>query len=390
MRILILTSSTGGGHNMRAASFKAWVEKKTHWEVRIHHALENTHGLYRFGVGVYNWIQKTYPRLHHLYFNYLELAAMHRKAKRIMGAERFLEILRDFKPQALLSTHAHLNHGFFELARQELGRENIRCVTYCGELFGGYGFSKHWVNPDADLFIGAVEECSKTAVKLGMAPEKTWTGGFLLKPEFYEKNFSSQARERFLTEELGFDPNAFVLVLSTGAVGANNHLRILKQLEKRRRPLQVAVLCGKNKAAFQKVYRWGRKKGRILKVKPLAYWTRMSILFQSATAVVARPGTGTTSEAILCGTPVIMNGIGGIMPQEWITVKFGMHHSIIRVAKSPGDIARILDNWQRRPSEVQQLATNIRRQKPKQTPVDILEKVTGEPVHSVQDPALVP
>ena len=44
-------------------------------EIQIHKCLENTHGLYRFGVGLYNRIQRYLPWAHHVYFNFLEVAA---------------------------------------------------------------------------------------------------------------------------------------------------------------------------------------------------------------------------------------------------------------------------------------------------------------------------
>ena len=79
VRTLILTSSTGGGHNMRANSFVHWTReaygRAAANEIQIHKCLENTHGLYRFGVGLYNRIQRYAPWAHHVYFNFLEVAA---------------------------------------------------------------------------------------------------------------------------------------------------------------------------------------------------------------------------------------------------------------------------------------------------------------------------
>ena len=75
VRTLILTSSTGGGHNMRASSFVHWTHETlgagAAEEIQIHKCLENTHGLYRFGVGLYNRIQRHIPWAHHVYFNFL-------------------------------------------------------------------------------------------------------------------------------------------------------------------------------------------------------------------------------------------------------------------------------------------------------------------------------
>ena len=101
MRILILTSSTGGGHNMRAEALKAWAEsnegKKYNFEVSVHSTLESTHPLYAFGVKLYNFIQKRSPYLHHLYFNYLELVSMHRNKEKILGKNNNTRTRDDFQ-----------------------------------------------------------------------------------------------------------------------------------------------------------------------------------------------------------------------------------------------------------------------------------------------------
>ncbi|MEM9445174.1 MAG: glycosyltransferase [Verrucomicrobiota bacterium] len=379
MRILVITSSTGGGHDMRAQSFKAWANKLTDWEVRVHQALESTHFIYALGVEIYNWIQRFFPRLHHLYFNYLEIMGIHRQASQLIGAEKFKKLLLDFKPEVLVSTHAHLNHGFFEYAVETLGGPaHLRCVTISTEFFGGYGFSKHWVNPKADLFIGGVAETCKAAIKLGMQPEKIFCGGFLLRPKFFDKACTLAKKEEFLGQ-MDLSPSSFTLLLSTGAVGANNHIPILRALRQRDKPLQVIVLCGRDEARLNRVERWSDRPGK-LKVKALGYWEDMPLLLQSVSATVTRPGAGTLSEAILTECPLIMNGIGGIMPQEWLNIKYGTKHGLIRVIRKPRDLCKILDNWERRPSDYQSIINNLKHQKPNAHPSQILAKAVGQEI----------
>ena len=220
MRILILTSSTGGGHNMRASSFVHWTRElyghPAANEIQIHKCLENTHSLYRFGVGLYNRIQRYAPWAHHAYFNFLEVAGLHYKRSRLLGVERFKAILDHVRPEVILSTHGSLNHGFFDLAREHLGRDRVRCVTYCGELFGKYGFSRHWVNPDADLFIGAVSRDVRHGAQTGYA-ERTHDGGRLScsTRAFYRPHLSADERASLLVG-LGLDPDRFTVLLSTG------------------------------------------------------------------------------------------------------------------------------------------------------------------------------
>jgi processive 1,2-diacylglycerol beta-glucosyltransferase len=373
MRILLLTAATGGGHDMRANAFLRWVERLTDWEATIRRPLEQSHGLYRFGVGTYNWIQRTAPRLHHGYFGLLELAALHRNPKRILGTQQYLSTIESVRPDVIVSTHAHLNHGFFDLARGALGRSKVRCITYCGELGDGYGFSRHWVNPEADLFVGAVEETVGAAIAMGMPAGKAWQGGFMLFPEFYDNDYEKGWRGRFVREQFGLDADEFILLLATGVVGANNHLAILKCLERRAKRVQVVALCGNDDRTFASLESWGRQASAV-RLKALRYRRDMSLVLRSVSTVVSRPGTGTTSEAIMSGCPLIMNGIGGFMPQETVTVRYGARHGIARTIRRAGEVGEILDAWEQSPHELDALKKNLRNRQPARHPRDILER----------------
>ncbi len=392
MRTLILTSSTGGGHNMRASSFVHWTRETAGAaaanEIQIHKCLENTHPLYRFGVGLYNRIQRHAPWAHHVYFNFLEVAGLHYSSRRLLGQERFRAILDHVRPRVVLSTHGSLNHGFFELAREHLGRENVRCVTYCGELFGQYGFSRHWVNPRADLFIGAVPETVEMARKLQMPKDRAVVGGFLLNPAFYHAPLSTEERATFLAS-LGLDAGKFTLLLSTGEHGVNNHLAFLEALcsKRPRRDLQVIALCGHNPAELDRVKRWGRRHAAVLPVLALPHSHMMHLLMQVSSAVVGRPGTGTTSEAIISGCPILFNCLGGFMPQEFITLRYARRHGIAQEVYRADHLPEILARWAAHPEEEAAVRRRMQECVPQAHPRDILQLVADQAAHTPEPAA---
>ena len=75
IRILVLTSSTGAGHDARAQAFAEWCFELYRHEVdvRIEQMLEKSSGFFRLGVNFYNWIQKKSPWLHKAYYMCVEL-----------------------------------------------------------------------------------------------------------------------------------------------------------------------------------------------------------------------------------------------------------------------------------------------------------------------------
>ena len=378
MRVLVLTSSTGGGHNMRARSFKQWAERRPdlELEITIHQALERTHPWLGLGVWAYNVIQRRAPWLHQVYFRLLEWTAPTGSAWKITGRERFDQLLDDLRPDVVLSVHAHLNHGFFELARRR--RPGVRCVTYCGELFGGSGFSRHWVNPAADLFIGAVDETFRAARRLGMPSARTVAGGFLLHPAFWA---GSPSRSPRTADE------PFKLLLSTsGETSANNHPILLDGLLAGLSPallarLRVIALCGRGplgEATLARVRAWAAAHPQLsVEAQPFVDSENMARLLRRVDAVVIRPGTGATSEAVLCGCPILFNGVGGVMPQEGITLRWARRHGFYAGFSSPAGLAQAVRGWMEDPAEHGRVHGALTAAQPGGHPDEILSLVTG-------------
>jgi processive 1,2-diacylglycerol beta-glucosyltransferase len=351
-RLLILTSSTGGGHDMRARALAAWLSAEYGQSVAVKQwqALESSSKIDRFGVSLYNVIQRQLPAAHQIYFNFLEVASLHRGRLLSGPRRRFYFVLKKFQPQLIISVHAHLNHAYFSAARDFAGGP-IRCLTYCGELSGGYGFSRHWVNTCADGFIAAVEECAAAAQAYGMPPERTHLGGFLLDPSFFSKPSESRAALRRRLWGVGEDVP--VVLLGTGANGANRHPAVLRALASTGLPMTVVALCGRNQATIQRI-RQEQNQWPNLSIHPLGYRNDMAHILRSVDVAFIRPGTGTTSECIVSQCPIVFNGLGGLMPQEQITVKFMSGRGIaVEVARTPRQCAVAVerffaDDWRSR------------------------------------------
>ena len=329
---------------MRARSLQQWVDvlKERHPQIEIsrYQALEDSSKIYAFGVGFYNSIQRIWPTLHHLYFNWLEFFQVSKFELLLLGKKHFHDALIQANPDLILSVHAHVNHGFRSYAKRILPK--VKFVTYCGELYDGYGFSRHWVDRQADAFIGATKTICKAAIDLGMPKERTLYGGFLLSPQFYKSAHSSQKEVSTLREALGFVEGPLTLLLSTGANGAQNHPQFIKSLTSLQQSIQVIAVCGQNTKAQEELGTLQQIYPQLI-IRALGKRSDMYELMKIADLIVARPGTGTTSEAIMAGCPIVMNTLGGVMPQEWITVKYLRAQGLkVKRLKKPNDLLGVI------------------------------------------------
>jgi processive 1,2-diacylglycerol beta-glucosyltransferase len=340
MKLLILSASTGGGHDMRAFALKDWWMDKG-FEAEVFHPLENTFAGYRLGCQLYNLIQKKFPILHYAYFHFLESASIHRDSKKIIGSQKYVQKISSYRPTLIVSMHAHLNHGYFELSR--LPNFKPKFAVFCGELADGYGFSKHWVNPQNDLFISPYMEGCVAAQKRGMPIGKTLASGPLLRKPFYSQEDFVDKKE--IEKKFGLDPRLPIYLLGTGANGVNQHLPIIEALRVVDFDAQVVALCGKNQKTYQAVFEVSQSSR--MKIIPLRQLDASSMveLLKIADWMLARPGAGLTTEAIVTGCPLIFDLSGGCMPQEKINLNFWKsRQGRVVSSSSPLELTKIIQS----------------------------------------------
>lgn len=374
VRILVLTSSTGGGHDARAIAFRRWVRKIYGWEVevRVESMLEDSSRIARFGVAFYNFIQKRAPWLHHPYFVLVEGLSYLNRSRVTLGRRYYSEVIRNYKPHLVLSVHDCLNRGYFQEARAILGKENVRCATYCSEYAGGYGYSRNWVEPSVDLYISRTRTAKNYAVtRYKLDPEKIIVRGHFLVPRIYEEKLSAFERHRFITERLGLRSDRKIIFLATGGTGANNHLSLLPAIKQYSETFQVLVVCGRNNEAFMKVRNWKRNNPD-LRCHVEGYCNEMHLFMQVSDLVITRGGTTTCSEALHYECPIIFNGLGGVMPQEKLTAKYFLQDESAEIISKPADLERLLMEWNRFPERFRDLKRRFRNMRFKDRPSEVI------------------
>jgi processive 1,2-diacylglycerol beta-glucosyltransferase len=375
-RLLVLTSASGAGHDSHAFATAAWCRQLygPEVEVTIEHALEDSHPVYRYGVDFYNFIQRRMPWFHHIYYNVVELLEVLNPGTVSLGRDYYIRLLERVRPHAVLSVMDCLNRGYFELAKTVLGAE-VKCATYCTEFGGGYGFSRNWVNPRGDYFLGRTEDTTAEALRRGVAPERALTVGHWAPPPFYAPAMNDEEKASYLRETLRLDPGRFTLLLSTGGAGAQNHTAIIRSLFSLGKRIQVIALCGRDAQAKASLDRWTGQAP--FAVRTIPFTDEMPRLMQVSSAVVARAGATTAGEALLCNCPIIFNAIGLIMPQELPTWRYFRKHGIGFAAFRAAQVRRIIAQWVDHPVEIAGLRQRMQNVRCMTTPESALERLLG-------------
>lgn len=376
LRILVLTSSTGGGHDARAEAFAEWCFQlyRHDVDVRIEQMLEKSSVVNRTGVNLYNWIQRSAPWLHKLFYTVVELLSYINRSNVQLGAGYYLSVLRDYRPHLVFSVHDCLNRGYFQLARKTLGADQVRCATYCGEFSGGWGYSRNWIEPSADLYISRTPTARDYAVKSGIPATKASVRGYLMLPRSHLEVIGAADRRDFRTKQLGLDADKFTVFLATGGNGANNHFALLPALLKYADRVQAIMICGRDKQTYNELVHW-RATHPEFSCYIEGYSEAVHLLMQVSDTIVTRGGTTTCAKALHFRCPIIFNAFGGIMPQERLTWKFFRNGAASEKIEDAADFARIIDRWMADPASYRGVRENFLKLRYEEDPTVLIDEL---------------
>ena len=378
LRILVLTSSTGGGHDARAEAFAEWCFQlyRHDVDVRIEQMLEKSSVVNRTGVNLYNRIQRLAPWMHRVFYAVIEVLSWLNRRNVTFGAAYYLKVLQDYKPHLVFSVHDCLNRGYFQLARETLGADRVRCATYCGEFSGGWGYSRNWIEPSADLYFSRTPTAADYAVKRGIPPEKSRVRGYLMLPRSNLEVLSAVDRRVYQAKRLGLNPDKFTVFLATGGNGANNHRELLPALVKHADRVQAIVICGKNKETYNDLVHW-RATHPEFDCHIEGYSEIVHLHMQASDAIVTRGGTTTCAKALHFKCPIIFNAFGGIMPQEELTWKFFRNGAACEKIEDAGDFAQLIDRWMATPAAYEAVRANFLKLRYEEDPTLLIDEVVG-------------
>lgn len=378
IRILVLTSSTGGGHDARAEAFAEWCFQlyRHQVDVRIEHMLERSSLLNRAGVWFYNFIQRRAPWVHNLFFAAVELLSQINRHSVVLGGAYYRRILHEYKPHLVFSVHDCLNRGYFPAARRILGASRVRCATYCGEFSGGWGYSRNWIEPSVDLYLSRTPTARDYAVKCGIPPERARVRGYLMRPRAHLEVLSPTERREHRRKHLGLDPDRFTVFLATGGNGANNHSALLPALLRHADRLQAILICGRNVDAYHELLHW-RAEHPEFTCYIEGFSETVHLLLQCSDVIVTRGGTTTCAKALHFHCPIIFNAFGGIMPQEALTWKFFRNGAASEKIEDAADFARLIDRWMADPAAYTRVRSNFLQLRYEEDPTVVIDELVG-------------
>ena len=230
------------------------------------------------------------------------------------------------------------------------------------------------------------------AVKLGMPAGRTRVRGHLMQPRQYIGFMDAPTRARFLEDDLELQPGRFTVFLATGGNGANNHLELLEVLLSHAERVQAVVICGKNREIYNQVLHW-RTEHPQLNCFLDGYSEQVHLLMQVSDIIVTRGGTTSCAKALHFRCPIVFNAIGGVMPQEELTVKFFNRGAGVALINHAANLDGLLRGWLTDPASYEHFRDDFLKLRYEEDPTLVITELVDlaqEASHSTHRPGPFP
>ena len=298
MKTLILTVSTGEGHNSAASAIEDELKKRGA-ETRILDACYCVNKFLGFTVS-YGYLLSIGAMSH----GYATVYGMleHRKkpegrfsptlsAVSIM-ANKLFEYISEFDPDVILCTHV-----FAALAIEYLKEKGkIRAKTY--GVVTDFTVHPYWEELRCfDHIVIPSERLGWQCLKKGLKKKQLLPLGIPVRNGFKKSVSKPKARAR-----LGLMPDKPVVMVMGGSMGYGDLKESVEQIDRLKTCFQIVVVCGNNEAAYQKLseYRSAHK------LKVFGYTKDIPLIMDASDCIITKPGGITVSEALAKGLPLIL------------------------------------------------------------------------------------
>lgn len=337
-KIIILTASTGGGHDKAAENLKKLLESNG-IEVQVSNFIrEINRSLNYFVVNSYKQMSLKSPRAFgHLYYisNRKLVNKRFSSAINIVGKTRLSRHILTFKPDLIIGTHVLASSIICKL--KEEGQINVPYISVVTD----FHTHQSYIHDSVNAYIVGSAFTKNALIQNGICSNKIYNYGIPLTHEYMS------TKEK--TSE------AFSILIMSGSIGLTFVDDLIKALEKFDENIKCTVVCGNNiklKNNLEKKYSSSNK------FKILGFTNSVASLMDDANVIITKPGGLTTSEAIAKELPLI---IPFAMPgQEEENTEFLLGAGAAFKIKSPKDLLFIIEQLIKDPIYYEQLRTNVR------------------------------
>ena len=309
MNVLILTASTGGGHNRAASALKQFIgEYDPQTKVDVIDAIEECSAtLNAMVVKGYKALVTLTPGLFGaMYKSSDKKSALSDTVNLVYQqcAKKIEPIIDEYAPDVIISCHPFAG-GILGYMKEQQG-----CTIPLISIVTDFLPHRTYISGGIDAYITASAKAKEILVdEYEIAPDKVFDYGHPVFDKFYENH--GRSREEVL-DELGFSRDKRTVLVMAGSFGVSDILEIYENLLEIEQDYQIIVITGKNKELYDAFEELISSQDDIVtrdepELTRLFYFiNNVDDYMHAADLIITKPGGLTTSESIACALPMVV------------------------------------------------------------------------------------
>jgi processive 1,2-diacylglycerol beta-glucosyltransferase len=320
-KVLIMSASTGGGHNRAARAIKEELESRTIDGMSIE--CEIVDSLKLVNNTMDKLISRGYeksaiytPKAYGSVYRFSETSIVSKNEFKTnpltsLMARKFKHLLNECKADLIIGTHPFpmialstlkKNNTIRSLSKIEnLHKSNNLNIPPMISVLTDYTTHSTWIQNEIDYYIVGHEYVKELLAYEGVNSKKIKAFGIPV-----EKSFLKHRNKDTVLKEFGLSPNKLTILLMGGSFGAGNIKETLEELLAVDRDFQILVITGKNEHLKDKLSKMLDSTVHNKKVCLLGYTDKMNDILASIDVLISKPGGLTTTEALLNNVPMIV------------------------------------------------------------------------------------
>ena len=291
-KVLILTTSTGQGHNQAANSLIEAFTKDGFECIRHDFLANNSKFLNDMIVGGYEISASKFPSIYGVFYKLTDSKATLKLLSLIFygTSNKLNNLINSIKPDIIVGTHPFTVNILAKLKSKGMNIPFISVVT---------DFKAHYtyVSPLVDAYITASEYTKESLIARDINPDIIFPIGIPIKESFYQANNELPSIK---------NDDYFNLLLMSGSMGLKNISYVLDELLTNPNKLRITVVCGNNEKLKNTLSKKCQSTYPNKKLHILGFSNDIASLMEFSDVIISKPGGLTVTEAISKNLPLII------------------------------------------------------------------------------------
>jgi len=344
-KVLILTASTGEGHNSAAKSLEQKYQSNGYETHKIDMFKETSKTMNYLIADGYRILASNFPSVYGLIYDVFDHSSFNNKFLKnalVILKKSLLKEIKEINPDVIIGTHPFAVGLVSSYKRKnEIDCSFISVVT---------DFKAHYayVDEQVDAYITGSEYTKRSLIQRNIHEDKIFTYGIPIKEEFL-KDYSDASSKR----------SKFRVLVMGGSMGSKGIAKVVKRLAIESNSYLITVVCGNNKSLktnLEKKYEDEIIMGRL---NVLGFTDKVPYLMDNSDVIVTKPGGLTTTEALSKRIPMIIPF--AIPGQEMENTEFLVKEGVAFYVEDMNEINTVLDRLVNDDKEFETMKKNMGR-----------------------------